>query len=73
MPPISPERAERIAKAQPCPRCGEYSFKQLKVKPAAAGHRDALGATWVATRTCGVCDAVGELGIDDDGDVVYAG
>lgn len=73
MPPISQDRAERVAKANPCARCGEYSFKQLKVRPAIEGHREALGAAWHVSRTCGVCGGQEELGIDDDGDVVYGG
>jgi len=71
--PITRERAERIAKAQPCARCGEYSFKQVKVKPASEGQRQTLAVVWHVVRTCGICGAVEELGIDDDGDVVYAG
>ena len=73
MSPISQERAERIAKAHQCGRCGEYSFKQVKVKPAPSGVRDELAVEWRVTRTCGICGAVEELGIDEDGDVVYAG
>lgn len=69
--PITLERAERIAKSQPCARCGEYSFKQLRVRPAPDSQRDAVGTAWVVTRTCGICGAVEELGIDGDGDVVY--
>ena len=71
MAPITRERAERIARAHACERCGEYSFKRLVVKPASAGVRDELGAAWVASKICGVCELTQELGIDDDGDVVY--
>ena len=69
--PITRERAERIARAHPCERCGEYSFKKLVVKPASAALRDELSAVWVATKVCGVCGTHQELGLDEDGDVVY--
>jgi hypothetical protein len=69
--PITRERAERIARAHACARCGEYSFKKLVVKPAAAALREELGAVWVATKICGVCGLDQEIGIDDDGDVVF--
>jgi transcription elongation factor Elf1 len=69
--PITRERAERIARAHACERCGEYSFKKLVVKPAAAALREELGAVWVATKICGVCGLYLEIGIDDDGDVVF--
>jgi hypothetical protein len=73
MTPLSADRAERIAKSHPCARCGEFSFKRMKVKAASAAHRDDLAIVWQVTRTCGVCGAEEELGIDDDGDVVYVG
>lgn len=69
---ITQERAERIAKAHVCPQCGEYSFKALKVRAAGAEHRKTLGAVWHVSRTCGVCGRQGELGLDDEGEVVYA-
>jgi hypothetical protein len=71
--PVTAERAERIAKSQPCARCGEFSFKRMKVKAATAAQRDDLAIAWQVTRSCGVCGAEEELGIDEDGDVVYAG
>jgi hypothetical protein len=70
---ITRERAERIAKAQPCENCGEYSFKRFVIKPAAEAQRKELGVVWQAAKTCGVCGAVQEVGIDEDGDVVYVG
>lgn len=73
MSPVTAERAERIAKSHACARCGEFSFKRVKVKPATSAQRDDLAVAWQVTRTCGVCDAEEELGIDDDGDVVYVG
>lgn len=69
---INRERAERIAKSQPCSNCGEYSYKKSTVKPATESQREALEVAWVVQQVCGVCDAHQELGIADDGDVVYA-
>jgi hypothetical protein len=51
--------------------CGEYNYKKLSVKPADAELRKNLGVSWLATKTCGVCEAINELGINDDGDIVY--
>jgi ribosomal protein L32 len=67
------ERAERIARAHACENCGEYNFKKLAVKPASAVLQEELGAAWIATKVCGVCGAHQELGIDEDGDVVFVG
>jgi transcription elongation factor Elf1 len=69
--PITRERAERIARAHACERCGEYSFKKVVVKPASASVRQELDAVWVATKICGVCGLHQEVGLDEDGDVVY--
>ena len=70
---ITRERAERIAKAQPCENCGEYNVKRLVVKPASEAQRHELNVYWHAQKTCGVCGALQEVGIDEDGDVVYVG
>ena len=72
MAPITRERAERIARAHACENCGEYTYKKLLVKPAPASIRDELAAVWIATKVCGVCGLQQEIGIDDDGDVVFA-
>lgn len=69
--PITRERAERIARGHACENCGEYSFKKLVVKPAAAALRDDLNAVWVATKICGVCGLQQELGLDEEGDIVF--
>jgi hypothetical protein len=69
--PIDRERAVRIAKAQPCGRCGEYSYKKVSVKPAAERLQETLGISWSAVMVCGVCDAHLEVGIDEEGEVVY--
>jgi hypothetical protein len=68
---ISRERAERIAKAHACDRCGEYSYKRVKVMPATKRLEESLGVVWSTEQVCGVCDSHIELGIDDDGTVVY--
>jgi len=71
--PITKERAERIAKAHACVVCGEYTYKKLVVRPASAAVRHEVGAAWQAVKICGVCGAEQEMGIDEDGDVVYGG
>lgn len=68
---ITKDRAERIARAHACEVCGEYNYKKLSVKPADAELRRNLGVSWLATKTCGVCEAMHELGINDEGDIVY--
>lgn len=70
---ISRERAELIAKSHACPNCGEYSYKRVTVKPATPQLRESLGIEWSASKTCGVCNALNELGIAADGDIVYEG
>lgn len=73
MAPIDQNRAERVARAHPCPVCGEYSFKKLKVSRASKAHQKTLGEVWHVVRTCGVCAAHDELGLDAEGDIVYGG
>jgi transcription elongation factor Elf1 len=69
---ITRERAERIARAHACENCGEYTYKKLLVNPAPDSVREALEAVWIATKICGVCGLQQELGIDEDGDIVFA-
>lgn len=71
MPKITRERAERIAKAHACENCGEYSYKKLTVKPASKEHREELAEAWHAVKVCGVCGMQQELGIDEEGEIVY--
>ncbi len=73
MAPISRERAERIARGQACAKCGEYTYKRLVVRPAPDSILDELHAVWIAEMTCGVCGLQQELGLDEDGDVMFAG
>jgi transcription elongation factor Elf1 len=68
---ITRERAERIARAHACVRCGEYSYRKLAVKEADQEHRKEFGEEWHAILICGVCGVQQELGIDGEGDVVY--
>jgi transcription elongation factor Elf1 len=69
--PITRDRAERIAKAHACGRCGEYSYKRVTVKPAAKTQQESLGIAWSVEKVCGVCDAHLEMGIDEEGDIVF--
>ena len=68
---VTKERAERIARAHACESCGEYTYKKLVVKPAPESIRAELAAIWIATKICGVCGLQQELGIDEDGDIVF--
>jgi transcription elongation factor Elf1 len=68
---ISRERAERIARAHACVRCGEYNWRKFSVKEASAEHREELGEEWHAVLVCGVCGLQQELGLDGEGEVVY--
>ena len=68
---ITRERAERIAKAHACVKCGEYSYKRVTIKPASKRLEESLGVIWSSEQTCGVCNAQLELGIDEDGTIVY--
>jgi hypothetical protein len=72
LPKITLERAERIAKAHACTNCGEYSYKRVSVKPAAERLQESLGIAWSVFQTCGVCNAELELGLDEEGDIVFA-
>ena len=68
---ISHARAERIARAHACENCGEYTYKRLVVKPSSDEHRAEFKEVWHAMMVCGVCGMHQEMGIDDDGDIVY--
>jgi hypothetical protein len=69
---VTHERAERIARGHACENCGEYTIKKLKVIPAPKAIADELEAVWIAKKTCGVCGLEQEVGIDADGDIVFA-
>ena len=68
---ITRERAERVARGHACSHCEEYSFRKLNVKPAPDSIKEELGAVWIVHRTCGICNYESELGIQDDGDIVF--
>jgi transcription elongation factor Elf1 len=70
---ISRQRAERIARGHACVKCKEYSYKKLTVKPASAEHRAELNEAWHVVAVCGICGLHQEMGIDEEGDVLYAG
>jgi len=67
---VTKERAERIARAQPCPRCNEYTYKKIKLREAIAADHIA-GAAWIAEMLCGVCAAHLQLALESDGDVLF--
>ena len=67
---ITRERAERIARAQACPRCKEYTYKKLKLRAAVSADQIA-GAAWIAEMVCGVCAAHLQLALESDGDVLF--
>ena len=67
---ITQERAERIARAQACPRCSEYTYKRLKLRAAEPTDHIA-GAAWSAELICGVCSAHLQLALEVDGDVLF--
>jgi len=69
---ISQERAERIARAHACIGCKEYTYRKVSVRGAPESLRADFGEAWHASLTCGVCGVLQELGIDGDGDVIYA-
>lgn len=73
MPKLTKERAQKIARAHACSSCQEYTYRRLTVKEASAAIVAELGAVWIATKICGVCKYKEEIGIDDEGDVVYSG
>jgi hypothetical protein len=68
---ITRERAEKIARSHACEQCREYSYKKLKVSPASAGHRKQFKEAWHVVAVCGICDLEQELGIADDGEILY--
>ena len=69
---ITEAQAEKIARAHGCVRCGEYSYKRVKVTPANLAAAEEFSESWHVTLRCGVCKAESELGLDAEGDVLYA-
>jgi transcription elongation factor Elf1 len=68
---ITRERAERVARSHACEHCQEYSYKKLNVKPASASQRKTFKEAWHVVAICGVCGLEQELGIDDEGEIIY--
>ena len=68
---ITRERAERIVKAHACENCGEYNYRSVSVKPATRSEKEELKIAWSARKVCGVCGAHHELGLDEEGEIVY--
>ena len=68
---ITRERAERIARSHACEHCQEYSYKKLTVQPASPSHRKEFKEAWHVVAICGVCSLEQELGIGDDGEIIY--
>lgn len=70
---ITRERAERIARSHACENCREYSYKRVTVKPASPAHKAELNEVWHAVAVCGICGVENDLGIDEDGQIIYSG
>jgi transcription elongation factor Elf1 len=70
---ITRERAERIARSHACDNCREYSYKRVTVKAASEAHRKELDELWHVVAICGICGAEIEMGIDEDGNIIYPG
>ncbi|MBI2795443.1 MAG: hypothetical protein HYX65_01930 [Gemmatimonadetes bacterium] len=70
--PISKAMAERVARAHGCVRCGEYSYKKVKIVEATPEAAAQFKEAWHALLRCGVCGAESELGLDEEGEVLYA-
>lgn len=68
---ISRERAEIIARAHACISCQEYTYRKITLREPSAALKQEFGEVWHAVLICGVCGLHQELGIDDDGDVLY--
>jgi hypothetical protein len=62
-----------IARSHACVKCGEYSYKKLTVREASKSHHEELDEAWHAVMVCGICGVHQELGIDSEGEVLYAG
>lgn len=68
---ITRERAARIARSHACDQCREYSYKKVTVKPASASLREQFNEAWHVVAVCGICEREKEMGIDDEGDIIY--
>ena len=68
---VTRERAERIARSHACERCREYSYKRVRVAPASPAHHTELQEVWHVEAVCGVCGLEMEMGISDEGEIIY--
>ena len=69
---ITRERAARIARTHACEHCREYSYKKVTVRPASEALRKQFNEAWHVVAVCGVCEHEKEMGIDEDGDIIYS-
>jgi hypothetical protein len=69
---LTRERVERIARSHACGNCREYSYKKVTAKPSSAAHSEALDESWHVTAICGICGNVIDMGLDDEGNILYA-
>ena len=69
---ITAEVAERIGRAHGCVRCGERNYKRVKVTSANLAASEELNESWHIMLRCGVCGTESDVGLDDEGDVLYA-
>lgn len=69
---INELQAEKIARAHGCVQCGEYSYKRVKITAANPAATEELNEAWHAMLRCGVCGVESEIGLDEEGDVLYA-
>lgn len=70
---ITRERAERIARSHACNNCREYSYRKVTVKPASDALKAEFNERWHVVAICGICGGEIEMGIDEEGDILYAG
>lgn len=68
---VTKERAEFIARAHACENCGEYTCRKLVVRAASESIREELKVRWIASKTCGVCGHQQDIGIDNEGDIIF--
>jgi hypothetical protein len=68
---ISRDRADKIARSHSCIACREYSWRRILIREPAESLKQEFGEVWHAILVCGVCGLQQEIGIDDDGDILY--
>ena len=69
---ITLEKAEKIGRAHGCVRCGERNYEWVRVTPANLAAAEEFNEAWHVMLRCGVCAAESELGLDLEGNVLYA-